>query len=642
MFQGERPKPTHGWVRYSPRFAARGGTRYTRKKRFPTQSSFMTNQQWIIGSDQEADLRVDDVRISGRHCRLSQQGDRFFIEDLASRNGTFVGSERVATKTHIAAGAKVRLADNVLMPWPVDSLAKVMIRIGRANTNDVVVADDSVSAKHAVLFRDPNDVWILRDLGSTNGTRLDDRDRIVAAARVTQGDVVHLGTVTETLGNLTRNAEPHPGKLKANIPSKSASKPASKPDATLVSKSTSAGKPTPATRRASKITVAVVLMTGLLSLFLAGFFVKKMASSWEPTDAPETETQPNDQALSMETTSMFVVEEKTPRSPTSERSPASGRSPASESVTIAEVSPAEVVQPTPTLTRSGLDRVRDAIFVVIVDYVDDEGNPFEIEVATAWAASPEVLVTNASVVSALMRVSDSVKLIHLNSGTKVGVDSMGLHKDYTSRRQRVNLAKQRVSDLKAIPESPDAASRTPADLEMAETQLRERMQTLPVLEADADAVDVAWIRIEPTNQTFSHLADDSLTPMQKGHRLRLVKSSIFSAEEYAEFQQDPDRSIDFLNVTASELVALQSATTTKRWLAKFQSTSLDYQDFMFHGCPIVSLRGKLLGMYRGPARTVGASLLEPDSTEQSSDEFDMVPSATVRAMLQQITSGNDR
>ena len=44
-----------------------------------------------------------------------------------------------------------------------------VVNIGRADFNDVVIADPSVSTSHAKLQR-RDDIWMLTDLGSTNGT----------------------------------------------------------------------------------------------------------------------------------------------------------------------------------------------------------------------------------------------------------------------------------------------------------------------------------------------------------------------------------------------------------------------------------------------------------------------------------------
>jgi len=43
------------------------------------------------------------------------------------------------------------------------------ISIGRAENNDIVVADPTVSQRHVEILRD-KEKWLLRDCGSTNGT----------------------------------------------------------------------------------------------------------------------------------------------------------------------------------------------------------------------------------------------------------------------------------------------------------------------------------------------------------------------------------------------------------------------------------------------------------------------------------------
>jgi pSer/pThr/pTyr-binding forkhead associated (FHA) protein len=62
--------------------------------------------------------------------------------------------------------------------------------IGRHPACDVVVADPSVSRRHAQLtFRDG--VWVLQDLASTNGTAVNGER--VGRAALHSGDLVELG-----------------------------------------------------------------------------------------------------------------------------------------------------------------------------------------------------------------------------------------------------------------------------------------------------------------------------------------------------------------------------------------------------------------------------------------------------------------
>ncbi len=65
--------------------------------------------------------------------------------------------------------------------------------LGRDDRADLVLADTAVSAEHARLSRAGRS-WTVTDLGSTNGTRLNDalvRDQ----AQLAEGDVLTLGTV---------------------------------------------------------------------------------------------------------------------------------------------------------------------------------------------------------------------------------------------------------------------------------------------------------------------------------------------------------------------------------------------------------------------------------------------------------------
>lgn len=65
--------------------------------------------------------------------------------------------------------------------------------LGRGPGNSVVLADDSVSAQHALLVQ-RNGQWWLEDRGSTNGTLVAGR-RVDEPTPVAPGDVISLGRV---------------------------------------------------------------------------------------------------------------------------------------------------------------------------------------------------------------------------------------------------------------------------------------------------------------------------------------------------------------------------------------------------------------------------------------------------------------
>jgi pSer/pThr/pTyr-binding forkhead associated (FHA) protein len=69
-----------------------------------------------------------------------------------------------------------------------------VVNIGRADYNDLVLPDESISTTHAKLQRREG-VWILVDLDSTNGTFIDG-DRIKGEAPLVPGATVRLGDVS--------------------------------------------------------------------------------------------------------------------------------------------------------------------------------------------------------------------------------------------------------------------------------------------------------------------------------------------------------------------------------------------------------------------------------------------------------------
>jgi len=52
-------------------------------------------ERWLVGTAEDADVRLDDPRVSARHCVLDATREGLEIIDLDSRNGVFVGNVRV-------------------------------------------------------------------------------------------------------------------------------------------------------------------------------------------------------------------------------------------------------------------------------------------------------------------------------------------------------------------------------------------------------------------------------------------------------------------------------------------------------------------------------------------------------------------
>jgi hypothetical protein len=101
------------------------------------------------------------------------------------------------------------LAADVTAAWqrprvPVLALPERSVTLGRSRECDCVLAEPSVSRRHAELRREGTR-WVLRDLGSRNGTRVNGA-RLLDEAEVCPGDRVSFGDARFRLGEAPRTA----------------------------------------------------------------------------------------------------------------------------------------------------------------------------------------------------------------------------------------------------------------------------------------------------------------------------------------------------------------------------------------------------------------------------------------------------
>ncbi|MGO4254954.1 FHA domain-containing protein FhaB/FipA [Marmoricola sp. RAF53] len=68
----------------------------------------------LIGRGNDAAIRLDDDYVSTRHARIAASGDQWYVEDLGSTNGTYVGSTRITQATAISLGTQIRIGKTIL------------------------------------------------------------------------------------------------------------------------------------------------------------------------------------------------------------------------------------------------------------------------------------------------------------------------------------------------------------------------------------------------------------------------------------------------------------------------------------------------------------------------------------------------
>jgi pSer/pThr/pTyr-binding forkhead associated (FHA) protein len=173
----------------------------------------------VIGRGKGCDLQLLDPTVSGRHCSVRREGGRNFVVDEGSTNGIVVGGVRLGPHAPraVAEGERVRVgrmwlelrfaAGVASTPREVQAVVRALaarqlrdegepcvarievvdgpdagtvveladdeLTIGRGRDCRLALADELVSRRHVTVQRDGRG-WMVRDLGSKRGARLDD------------------------------------------------------------------------------------------------------------------------------------------------------------------------------------------------------------------------------------------------------------------------------------------------------------------------------------------------------------------------------------------------------------------------------------------------------------------------------------
>lgn len=178
----------------------------------------------VFGRDDTCDVVLPSKRVSRRHARFFSENDALFCEDLDSQNGVFVGGARLQGVQEIRPGPTIEIGEFQVRIRKIDTVAERAAQakivkahlqgvgasagksvdlpsvrgvVGREPSSDVPVPDDSVSRQHAELVADQAGLYLIRDLGSSNGTFINgERLKPGVDAPLNHKDQVRFGDTT--------------------------------------------------------------------------------------------------------------------------------------------------------------------------------------------------------------------------------------------------------------------------------------------------------------------------------------------------------------------------------------------------------------------------------------------------------------
>lgn len=186
-----------------------------------------------IGRSSNNDIQIMEQHVSRQHAVISYRDGVFLVNDMQTINGTFVNDTRITEPFPLFAGDIIRLfvptieflaasdddarlameTGHIILPIEFQGQGSLIVTagaqegqtiplllpsvtIGRATSNatwEIMLQDPSVSRPHARLERSAEG-WRVYDLGSSNGTLLNNTERVTSEGLpLKDGDKLMLG-----------------------------------------------------------------------------------------------------------------------------------------------------------------------------------------------------------------------------------------------------------------------------------------------------------------------------------------------------------------------------------------------------------------------------------------------------------------
>ena len=163
----------------------------------------LDGEKFTLGRRKACEIPVGDVKASRNHAQVFRQGNRFYVRDLASRNGTFLNGERLAGDSELSFGDKISIGDTV-MEFLEESAGKpidfeipgyqIMERVGEGGMG-VVYKARQISMDRVVALK------VLSEKYSANGEFIDQFIREArAAGKLNHPNVIHVHDVSKAGG----------------------------------------------------------------------------------------------------------------------------------------------------------------------------------------------------------------------------------------------------------------------------------------------------------------------------------------------------------------------------------------------------------------------------------------------------------
>jgi sigma-B regulation protein RsbU (phosphoserine phosphatase) len=119
----------------------------------------LTASEYILGRHPDCTIVIDVGAVSRHHCKLLKQSDGYAVEDLKSRNGTFVNEIQIAGVQRLVDADQIRVCDVVFTfktsdkPAPLTPPKPASATLDESSFRAVMIDDSSDSGSSTIMSK---------------------------------------------------------------------------------------------------------------------------------------------------------------------------------------------------------------------------------------------------------------------------------------------------------------------------------------------------------------------------------------------------------------------------------------------------------------------------------------------------------
>ena len=111
----------------------------------------LVKDQYVLGRHPDCDIVIDVGAVSRHHCKVNREGSEYYVEDLRSRNGTFVNDQLIENRRRLRHGDRIRVCDVVVtfLERPTDAIKSTLDE----SSSRAILVDDAETTSSTIMSK---------------------------------------------------------------------------------------------------------------------------------------------------------------------------------------------------------------------------------------------------------------------------------------------------------------------------------------------------------------------------------------------------------------------------------------------------------------------------------------------------------